>query len=85
MSSEERQQRALDSLDMTKKLKASGLSDAHAESIARCVLNAILSQERKAKGDFSSKSDVALIALQQESRFEQSKTVLLTTVDGKPL
>jgi len=82
LSSEERQQRALDSLDMTKKLKASGFPDAHAESIIRCMLDAIIALEKKAKGDFSSKSDVALIALQQESRFEQSKTVLLTTLDG---
>jgi hypothetical protein len=82
MSPEERQQRALDSLDMTMKLRASGLSDTHAESITRCMLDAIIAQEKKAKGDFSSKSDVTLIALQQESRFEQSKTVLLTTLDG---
>eukprot|EP00967_Tisochrysis_lutea_P153495 scaffold303137_cov31-Tisochrysis_lutea.AAC.1 len=82
LSAEQRQQRALDSLDITKKLRTAGISDSQAEILSRCILDAIVAQEKKAKGEFSSKSDVALIALQQESRFEQSKTVLLATLDG---
>jgi len=81
LTPEERTQRSLDSLDMTKKLRAAGLLEAHAGAVTRCVLDAVIAQEKKAKGDFSSRSDVALIALQQESRFEQSKTVLLSTLD----